>query len=162
MKVRITPRVREAIQERKRAYKEFLKTIMAFNDATCPKCGNRYGWMGTLLEKPPCDKCGFLETAEELEKVHQEEQLLYKELMSDLVTTGDKKAETAVLSEVAVFKMLKKQAVDLKRKRESLGWTTQDVFELTSLRPKLIEMIESGTRIPTEEQLKALWSLYNS
>ena len=29
-----------------------------FSNATCGKCGKRFGWTGRLSEKPPCPKCG--------------------------------------------------------------------------------------------------------
>lgn len=30
----------------------------AMFDATCTKCRKRFGWFGTLAEKPKCPKCG--------------------------------------------------------------------------------------------------------
>jgi len=31
--------------------------INGFNDATCPKCGERVSWTGKLTDRPPCE-CG--------------------------------------------------------------------------------------------------------
>jgi PHP family Zn ribbon phosphoesterase len=30
-----------------------------FFDASCPKCKRRYGWSGTVKDRPPCPKCGY-------------------------------------------------------------------------------------------------------
>lgn len=27
------------------------------NDATCPKCGKRFGWAGEVVDRPPCPNC---------------------------------------------------------------------------------------------------------
>ncbi len=43
--------------------------MSSFNDATCPKCGKRIGWVGNLRDKPACPKCGFRDSQEELERV---------------------------------------------------------------------------------------------
>lgn len=29
----------------------------ALNDATCPKCCHRFGWTGSLTDRPPCPRC---------------------------------------------------------------------------------------------------------
>lgn len=40
--------------------------MAGFFDATCPKCGKRFGWSGELVERPPCPGCGHAIPAEEL------------------------------------------------------------------------------------------------
>lgn len=31
--------------------------MSAFNDGTCPKCGNRFGWTGKITDCPPYPQC---------------------------------------------------------------------------------------------------------
>jgi len=40
---------------------------MAF-DATCKKCGKRFGWTGGAIDRPPCPGCRDKIPREELEK----------------------------------------------------------------------------------------------
>lgn len=30
----------------------------AMNEATCPKCGKRFGWIGRVVAAPACPRCG--------------------------------------------------------------------------------------------------------
>jgi ribosome-binding protein aMBF1 (putative translation factor) len=30
----------------------------AFIDVSCPKCRRKFGWFGTMTERPPCPRCG--------------------------------------------------------------------------------------------------------
>lgn len=32
--------------------------MASFIDVSCPKCGRKHGWFGSLYERPPCPKCG--------------------------------------------------------------------------------------------------------
>ena len=34
---------------------------MGFYDATCPKCKKRFGWRGSMADKPACPKCRYLD-----------------------------------------------------------------------------------------------------
>lgn len=34
------------------------------------KCGHRFGWFGTMLDRPPCPKCGHKPSAEQLARDH--------------------------------------------------------------------------------------------
>ena len=38
----------------------------AFNDVRCPKCSAKIGWMGELVDQPPCPKCGHKVPVEEI------------------------------------------------------------------------------------------------
>jgi len=51
---------------------------MGFNDATCLKCGHRYGWQGKLTDKPACPKCGQEPNREELAKIEKEIEKVFK------------------------------------------------------------------------------------
>lgn len=35
--------------------------MASFIDATCTKCGRKYGWCGEMKDRPKCPKCGHLE-----------------------------------------------------------------------------------------------------
>jgi predicted nucleic-acid-binding Zn-ribbon protein len=35
-------------------------------DASCPKCGKRFGWTGSMVNKPACPKCGYRDSQEDL------------------------------------------------------------------------------------------------
>ena len=41
-------------------------------DATCRKCGHRFGWAGDLMDRPPCPECGDEIPAAELERVQRQ------------------------------------------------------------------------------------------
>lgn len=43
------------------------ETIVGFFDASCPVCKKRYGWHGTLTDRPACPKCGHNISPQELE-----------------------------------------------------------------------------------------------
>lgn len=40
---------------------------MSMIDASCPKCGKRFGWSGSMIDRPPCPRCGHQLPKEELE-----------------------------------------------------------------------------------------------
>ena len=42
--------------------------ISAFFDATCDKCGARFGWCGEATDRPPCPRCGATVPASVLAK----------------------------------------------------------------------------------------------
>ena len=37
-------------------------------DAICPKCQTKIGWQGTMMDRPPCRKCGHRFSREALAK----------------------------------------------------------------------------------------------
>lgn len=45
---------------------------MAFNDASCPKCRKKFGWIGRLVDKPACPKCGKKDKMEDLQREDEE------------------------------------------------------------------------------------------
>ena len=56
---------------------------MSFNDATCPKCGQKLSWRGSLTDRPPCHHCGHqvdFKALEETEKLLENKR---KELLGD-------------------------------------------------------------------------------
>lgn len=40
---------------------------MSMIDGNCPKCGKRFGWQGSMIDRPPCPKCGHQIPRAELE-----------------------------------------------------------------------------------------------
>lgn len=65
--------------------------MAAFLDATCPKCRNRFGWMATtdtLMERPPCPKCGHQIPADVLKRdseslLEMREELIRRRMLKD-------------------------------------------------------------------------------
>lgn len=55
--------------------------MIALLDATCPKCKKRFGWSGSLMNRPPCPKCGHTIPKEELEADQKELDKLEQELL---------------------------------------------------------------------------------
>jgi PHP family Zn ribbon phosphoesterase len=45
--------------------------VSAFMDATCPRCGRRFGWTGKAMDRPPCPKCGHVMARELLKKTDE-------------------------------------------------------------------------------------------
>lgn len=43
-----------------------------FMDASCPKCGHHVGWLGTALDRPPCEQCGHLPDPAELRQLEDQ------------------------------------------------------------------------------------------
>jgi predicted nucleic acid-binding Zn-ribbon protein len=62
----------------------------AFNDASCPKCGRRFGWVGEMIDRPPCPKCGHQIPKEELQEA-DEEMEKFRQLLRDRKAKKDKK-----------------------------------------------------------------------
>lgn len=54
-------------------------------DATCSRCGKRFGWMGALKDCPPCPRCKFTpaRSAEDDEALKEMEALLTKKMFGD-------------------------------------------------------------------------------
>jgi len=46
--------------------------MCAFNDATCPKCGEHFGWRGKITDKPPCPNCDWQQDRKILEKIEKQ------------------------------------------------------------------------------------------
>ena len=44
----------------------------ALNDAHCPKCNHRFGWVGENIDRPPCPYCGHQISKECLEEEQKE------------------------------------------------------------------------------------------
>lgn len=57
--------------------------MSSFNDATCPKCGKRFGWQGNMVDKPQCPKCGHTDDPAELAEADAEMERIKKELFGD-------------------------------------------------------------------------------
>jgi hypothetical protein len=51
---------------------------MAFNDAQCPRCDRKIGWVGSVENCPPCTGCGYQIPLEEL-KIAEEEMRIAEE-----------------------------------------------------------------------------------
>ncbi len=56
----------------------------AMNDATCGKCGRRFGWYGRLVNRPPCPDCGDVVPQSQLEKEQREVDLVMKAVRARL------------------------------------------------------------------------------
>jgi endogenous inhibitor of DNA gyrase (YacG/DUF329 family) len=54
---------------------------MAFNDASCPKCGKRIGWVGPLENRPPCPQCGHQVPLDELKRSEEEMRKFLESLL---------------------------------------------------------------------------------
>jgi len=53
------------------------------NDATCPKCGKRFGWVGPVTSMPPCPRCGWTEDVEELFELEKKLEEMRRRMLSD-------------------------------------------------------------------------------
>ena len=57
---------------------------MAFNDAHCPKCGQRISWMGEVKDQPPCHHCGHRVPAEDLEETERKLDEMRKKIFEEM------------------------------------------------------------------------------
>lgn len=125
--------------------------MSAFIDARCPKCKGHVGWYGSVLDRPPCPKCGHQIPQDQLEidRNHMDE-------FRKLLATRAKDASTQ----------------DLRVKRKAAGLTLVHVSEATrelkfggngtiALTPTDISRMERGEIKPTEEQAAILDRIYN-
>jgi endogenous inhibitor of DNA gyrase (YacG/DUF329 family) len=57
--------------------------LASFNDARCPKCNKRVGWLGDLKDRPPCPQCGHQIPLEELERAEEEMRAAEEKLLDE-------------------------------------------------------------------------------
>ena len=62
-----------------------------FMDATCPKCRKRFGWFGTIMERPACPRCGYQVPAQDLERDEKELAKAREEMRAELVKEQNNK-----------------------------------------------------------------------
>lgn len=62
-------------------------TVRGMFDATCSKCKKRFGWYGTLFDKPPCPRCKHHDKVNpddpDAKAVLEMEALLRKRMLED-------------------------------------------------------------------------------
>lgn len=54
--------------------------MSAFNDATCGRCGRRFGWTGEMKDRPKCPRCGHRPPQKELDEAQREMDKFREEL----------------------------------------------------------------------------------
>lgn len=54
-------------------------------DASCPKCKKRFGWAGTILDKPACPRCGHIDkpSQKDIDELNKAEEELRQEMLKD-------------------------------------------------------------------------------
>lgn len=56
-------------------------------DDTCPKCRKRFGWRGTIFDKPPCPKCGHHKKVNkddpDVKAIFEFQELLRQKMLKD-------------------------------------------------------------------------------
>jgi len=57
--------------------------VNAFCDATCPRCGKRFGWTGGTQDRPPCPRCQHTVDPKELAEVEAELDRVRREVLGD-------------------------------------------------------------------------------
>lgn len=112
----------------------------AMMDASCPKCGKRFGWHGHVTDRPPCPRCA-----------HQ-------------IPRADLEAEAGKIDEfMRLYDTHPKDAspADLAAMRKMSGLTVGQVARQLGL-PDRVEPVEweAGRRRPTVEQCERLSELY--
>jgi uncharacterized protein (DUF983 family) len=56
---------------------------MAFNDATCPRCGRKIRWTGDLKDRPACPGCGHQISQKDADEVEEKLAKARRELLGD-------------------------------------------------------------------------------
>lgn len=54
----------------------------AFIDATCPKCHRKFGWSGSMRDRPPCPSCGHRPEQAELDRTEAEMEAMKQQLLA--------------------------------------------------------------------------------
>lgn len=62
---------------------------MSMMDASCRKCGKRFGWQGILTDRPPCPECGDTIPMADLER----EQLKLAHTLQHMAEAGNAATE---------------------------------------------------------------------
>ena len=103
---------------------------ITFFDASCQKCQRKFGWQGTVLDRPPCPRCGFQIPAEKLQ--HDAEEIAaFRELLKELrqANPGWDKWQKA---------------------RVAAGLTLRQAAKLLEVAPTTLSEIERGQNRPSE------------
>jgi len=82
-------------------------------DASCPKCGRRFGWCGELRDKPPCPRCGHRDDPAELAAAQAKMDRLKELAVSN--PTADLCREQRVQSGLSLRQAAKILGVDPRR-----------------------------------------------
>jgi DNA-binding XRE family transcriptional regulator len=96
-------------------------------DVTCPKCGRRIGWCGSMANRPACPACGHRPRQADLDAVEAKMQ----EIRDRAAThPRDAKGDT------------------LRRQRLDAGLTLRKAAELLGISAKSLSDLESGRAEP--------------
>jgi ribosome-binding protein aMBF1 (putative translation factor) len=114
-------------------------SMAAMIDASCSKCGRRFGWYGTMANMPACRRCGFRPPQEALDK----EEAKMREMEERMLThPKDANAET-----------WRKQRVDA-------GLTLRRAAKLLGVFPKDLSAMEQGDLTPSADLLERMAKIY--
>lgn len=115
--------------------------MTAMIDASCPKCGRRFGWCGTMANRPACPRCGHRPPQEELEAAEAEMKAMEEQLLTHPRDAGGA--------------MLRKQRV-------GAGLTLHQASGLLGLSAVELSRIERGLVRPSEELAAKMADVYGT
>lgn len=106
-------------------------------DASCPKCGKRFGWCGEMTDKPPCPRCGHADDPAELAKVQ------------------------AQMDEMEQLILSRPTANICQRQRVAAGLTLRQAAKQLGIEPRLLSDIENGRTQLSAEMAQRMGRLYD-
>lgn len=113
--------------------------MTAMIDASCPKCGRRFGWCGSMSNRPACPKCGHRPPQEELDSAEAE-----MEAMEKLILTRPRDA-----------------SIEMRRQqRVAAGLTLRQAAKLLGMTPADLSAVEQGRMEPAPELLEKMSEVY--
>lgn len=108
-----------------------------FFDASCPKCGKRFGWSGEITNRPPCPRCGHQIDMAALE-ADQKEMEAFRDLL------------------------LSKPTAELcGKQRVAAGLSLRTAAKLLGVTPSLLSDIENGRTELSAEMAQKMASMYD-
>jgi ribosome-binding protein aMBF1 (putative translation factor) len=108
-------------------------------DAQCSKCARRFGWSGTMAQRPACPRCGFRPPQADLDAAARKMEEYSERLRTHPANAG--------------AEMRRQQRVDA-------GLTLRQAARLLDVMPSVLSEIEQRVITPTPEFLERMAQIY--
>ena len=111
----------------------------AMIDVQCPKCNRRFGWYGTMANRPPCPRCQYRPPQEELDAADARMEAFHERLRTNPL---------AASAEVR------------RQQRLDAGLGLRQAAKLLGVHPVELSQIERGEKEPSAELAGRMVEVY--